>query len=266
MKISPCAPALPWRWHFLVLASGLLLGLLGSVESTRAALIDVWRAEDLTLNDGDIVGTWNSASNRIASGNAGELPILKREVTPAGGKAVRFNGTQRLSVANSPAGGRSAFSVALVFRATAPGAGDNTQWWGKSGLVDAEEPGVTSDWGIVLNEGGQVGLGTGNPDNSLYSTGTSLVGTNYHAAVFAWGGGTQAVAVETRTRVTQTGVSTTPRNNAGISFGGIRTGEANRRFNGDLVEIRFYDTALTSVEASNVISELSDLHISGRLP
>jgi len=245
----------------------LALLLLLAVPSGRAALLDTWRAEDLNLNDGDSVGTWSSTNNRLANGASGEQPILRLNVTPAGGKAVRFNGTQRLSVANSPVGGRTSFSVAIVFRAAAAGAGDNAQWWGKTGLVDAEEPGVTSDWGTVLTEAGQVGIGTGNGDTSTYSAGASLADvTNYHAAVFTWGGGAQAVYVDSRPAISQLGVSAAPRNSAGISFGGIRTGEANRRLNGDLVEMRFYDTALTSLEASNTLFQLRDQHIIGNAP
>jgi hypothetical protein len=235
-------------------------------EFGRAALIDVWRAEDLTLNDGDGVGAWNSASNRVASAAVAETPVLRRNATPAGGKAVRFSGTQRMSVSSSPVGGLNAFSVAIVFKAAAAGAADNAQWWGKTGLVDAEEPGVTSDWGTALTETGQVGIGTGNGDVSTYSSGPSLVGSNYHVAVFTWGGSSQSVYVDNRPGVTQGPVSSTARNSAGISFGGIRTGEANRRLNGDLVEIRFYNTALSSIEASNVIGDLSNIHLFGTLP
>jgi hypothetical protein len=39
-----------------------------------------------------------------------------------------------------------------------------------------------------------------------------------------------------------------------------------RRFVGDLVEVRFYDTAMSAVQASNVIQELRDVHIFGNLP
>src|SRR5438034_6203189 len=127
----------------------LLAVTLGLATPLHAGLLDVWRADDLNLNEGDAVGSWSSASNRVAAANAGESPSMKRNATPGGGSAVRFNGTQRMSVANSPAGGRTTFSVALVFKASAAGAADNAQWWGKTGLIDAEEPGVTSDWGTV---------------------------------------------------------------------------------------------------------------------
>src|SRR5947207_14956163 len=111
--------------------ASLLLGILLPLGSASAAgLLDVWRAADLNLNDGDTVGTWSSASNRVAGAVVG-TPILKRNVTPAGGSAVRFN-RQRMAVPNSPAGGRSAFSIAYVFRADAVGANDaGNNWYGK---------------------------------------------------------------------------------------------------------------------------------------
>jgi hypothetical protein len=85
--------------------------------------------------------------------------------------------------ANSPVAGLTNFSVALVFSAGAPGGNFSSQWYGKSGIVDAEQGGVTRDWGLVIDEKGQLGLGIGQPDLTVYSTGApSLVETNYHAA------------------------------------------------------------------------------------
>src|SRR5438874_2259651 len=65
----------------LNLWSSLLLGIFLSLMSASAAgLVDVWRADDLNLNDGDTVGTWSSASNRVAGALVG-VPIFKRNVT-----------------------------------------------------------------------------------------------------------------------------------------------------------------------------------------
>ena len=146
-----------------------------------------------------------------------------------------------------------------MFRADAPGANDaGNNWYGKTGIVDAEQGGVVADWGTVITETGNVGFGSGNPDISTYSVGASLVDSNYHVAVFTWGGGKQTVYVDNRAPVSASGVSTGARNTSAFSFGGINTDEngAVRRFVGDLVEVRFYDAALTSVEASNVVAEL----------
>jgi hypothetical protein len=234
----------------------LALGaLLTGALPASGALIDLWRADDLALNDGDTVSAWISASNRNANSVAATgLPVLKRGVTLAGGNAVRFN-RNRMSIPNSPVGGRTAFSIAYVFKADALGANDaGANWYGKTGIVDAEQGGIVADWGTVLTETGQVGIGSGNPDISTYSTGASLVDGNYHVALFTWGGGSQSVYVDFRPPVTQAGVASASRNSAAVAFGGIATDEnrAVRRLVGDLVEIRFYDTILTSAQASNL--------------
>jgi hypothetical protein len=251
-------------WSRIVLV--LMAGIAPSF-SAGLPLLDVWRASDLSaLDDGDAVGSWSSASNRVATGAIGLQPTLKLLATPAGGPVVRFTNSL-LTTPDSPVGGKTAFSIAYVFRASKAGANDSTLWYGKSGIVDAEAPGVQADWGTVLDQNGQVGLGTGNPDVSTYSTGASLVGSNFHVAVFTWGGGSQSVYVDTRTRVTRSGVSSAARLNGGVALGGILTGEngAVRRFVGDLVEVRFYDKALTAIEATNVITELRETHITPRV-
>src|SRR6185369_15268219 len=174
----------------------LALLVLSTVLLPAATILDAWRADDLNLNDGDAVGTWTSTNARIASAAQGQ-PVLKRNVTPGGGNAVRFN-RNRMAITSSVVGGRTSFSLAYVFRADALGANDNAQWYGKSGIVDAEQGGITADWGSVLTESGQVGIGIGNPDGTTYSTGASLVDSNYHVAVFTWGAGVQAVYVDGR--------------------------------------------------------------------
>ena len=141
----------------------LLVAALLAAGRAPAAVIDVWRADSLNLNDGDSVGTWASASNRVANAVVGQ-PTFRKNVTPAGGAAVRFN-RNRLFAGNSPVGGRSAFSIACVFKATAVGANDaGANWYGKSGIVDAEQGGVVNDWGTVITETGNVGLGLGAGD------------------------------------------------------------------------------------------------------
>src|ERR1043165_376697 len=76
----------------------LLFACSIAFSSHAASLIDVWRADDLKLNDSDAVGSWSSASNSTATASTGEQPILKLNVTPGGHSVVRFNGTQRMSV------------------------------------------------------------------------------------------------------------------------------------------------------------------------
>jgi hypothetical protein len=246
-----------------------LVGLLSAVNPSRAALVDQWLADGLTtLGDGDVVSSWTSASNRTVAAGIGLQPSLRKNVTPAGGAVVRFN-RHFMSTGSSPIGGATAFTIAVVFRASALGANEaGGNWYGMSGIVDAEQGGVTTDWGTVLDNGGRVGMGTGSPDITTLSAGVSLVDSNFHVAVFTWGGASQVVYVDNRTPVTRTGVTTVARGNGGFAVGGILTGEggANRRFVGDLAEFRFYNNALNAAAASNLIAELTDTHIVGGRP
>ena len=247
----------------------LLFGLIVlRPANSPAAMIDRWVAADLDhLDDGDFVGAWTSRSNRVVAGSPGLQPILRKNATPIGGSVVRFN-RHWLTSTDSPVGGASAFSVAIVFRASQPGANGGGQWYGKSGIVDAEQGGATADWGTVIDEQGRVAFGSGGPDITTFSPLPTLVDTNYHIAVFTWGAGVQRVHVDNRAPATASGVASGVRNNAGISFGGIHTGEAGtvRRFVGDLAEVRFYNTALTPTEVTNVMRELTDAHININLP
>jgi hypothetical protein len=236
-----------------------------TVSDPADQFLDVWRASDLTtLRDGDTVYSWTSAGYRTVNAGVGLEPEFKQNITPAGGPVVRFN-RDFMSTSTSPLGGATAFSIALVFKADAVGANECADWYCKTGLVDAEEYGVTADWGTVITETGQVGIGTGNPDVSTYSTSSpSLVDGNFHVAVFTWGGGMQSVYVDNLWTSSQSGVSTTYRNNAGFAFGGIFAdmgGWANQLFVGDMAEIRFYNRALSAAEVGRVISRLTDDHI-----
>jgi hypothetical protein len=86
--------------------------------------------------------------------------------------------------------------------------------------------------------------------------------------VFSWGGGSQSVFLDSRAAVTSGTTSTAARNNAGMAFGGILTGEGgvNRRFVGDLSEVRFYDASMSAQEAAVVIRELNDLYVAANVP
>lgn len=244
----------------------VVVGLLTILPALApAALVDSWRASDLTgLDNGDAVAGWTSTGNRTLASQASVQPIYLKNATPAGGPSVRFNNNWLRIPNNSPVHGLTNFSIALVFKADAVGGNYAGNWYGKTGIVDAEEPSVVPDWGTVVDENGRVGFGVGSPDLSLYSTSApSVVDGNYHAAVFTWGGGTQAVYLDNRWTNTVTGASILPRDNAGLSFGGIHTGagDAAERLIGEIVEVQFYDTNLNSVEVTNLLGQLVKTHL-----
>ena len=229
--------------------------------------VDRWLADDLAgLNDGEAVGIWTSQGHRAATGSAGLQPTFRKKASPVGGPVVRFN-QSFMTVGDSPLGGATSFSLALVFKPAAGGA-NGGNWYQCTGLVDAEQSFVMTDWGTVLDASGRVALGTGSPDTTTFSSGASLVDSNFHVAVFTWGGGAQSVYVDNRPAVSQSGVSTSARMNAGFAFGGILTGQggAAQRFVGDLVEARFYNTKLNATEVSDLIQQLADTHLNATQP
>lgn len=246
------------------------LGILGaSLLPAFAGLVDVWRASDLnTLDNGDAVGTWTSASNRVGSAIVGAQPTLLKDATISGASAVQFNGS-KLTVANSPVAGLTAFSLAVVFKVDQPGVNEASQWYGKSGIVDAEQGGVVNDWGFVVGSSGELGWGTGNPDRSLFlsdqETYPSIVDGKYHVVVTTWGSGSEALYLDQLPAASRS-AATGARQNEGFSFGGIHTGEINRRFIGSLVEVQFYDHKLSGTEAANLITQLSAQYLTNLSP
>ncbi len=150
------------RNRFVVPCLLFLLVFRASAPTAGGALVDTWRASDLSvLNDGDAVGSWNSASNRTLTASVGLQPLLEQNATPAGGAAVRFTQDWLRLSADSPVGGLTNFAIAMVFKASAVGGNYGDQWYNKTGFVDAEESGVTDDWGTVIDQDGKVGLGIG---------------------------------------------------------------------------------------------------------
>jgi hypothetical protein len=242
-----------------------------AVGGVSAALVDVWRANDLNvLDNGDAVGTWNSASNRVGSAVVGSQPTLLKSATISGDSAVQFNASQ-LTIANSPVAGLTAFSLAVVFKVDQLGADEGSGWSTKSGIVDANQNGAVNDWGLSVRETGFISFGTGSggTDSTLYldnqPTYTSVVDGNYHVLVCTWGGGDQAMYLD-KLPVKTGGASTGARANAGLSFGAIHTGETTRRFVGSLSEVQFYNAALTGLEATNLLAQLSAKYLTNSRP
>ncbi|MGC3959937.1 MAG: lamin tail domain-containing protein [Verrucomicrobiota bacterium] len=243
---------------------------LGGVCSAEAAVADLWRATDFSgsLNNGDSVASWSSTGGRAlsATSSSGLRPNFFANVTPAAGPVVRFDQDRVRRTDNSPVAGRTSFSIAVVFRLNGLGQGELSQWYNNTGLIDAEQGGVTADWGLAVTSTGQLGWGIGSPDTTLYLAATpSLVDSNFHAGVFTWGDGELAAYLDNQYSVTAVTTAAAPRNNAGLAFGRLLT-DVNQALIGDIVEVRFYDTKLTGAEATNVIQELRSAHIDVNVP
>lgn len=244
-----------------------------SCAPAPAALIDRWVASGLaTLDDGDAVGSWTSIGGQTVVAIYGDEPRFARDATPTGEPAIRFE-HNRMSMASSPVSGLTQFSLAVVFKVSEPGVDEGSGWSTKSGIVDANQGGAANDWGFSVRETGYICFGTGSAggsDQTVYldnqPTYPSVVDGEFHVAVCTWSGGSQSLYLDELPAKRQSGVSTAPRSDPGISFGGLNTGEGTRQFVGELAEVQLHDTALAPDAVAGLITELRSQYITRTRP
>jgi len=246
--------------HLALTAAGV--AFLGASPTANAlppvtsGLAMFFDASQIVGNNGDPVSSW---TDLVAAKNATTDNASPTLTTGAlnGLNVVTFSGSQDLKVAaaDSPISGKQQFTIAVVFKPRAVGAGTDGQWYQNSGLVDAEQPGVTQDWGLAWNGNSKVGAGIGNGDHTLYSAAQPL--NTGHVAIYSWdgtNGGAVRLSVDGTTSTTATG-STATRNSYQILFG--RENGTNNYFSGDIAEILIYTRTLTTDEERAVGSYLT---------
>jgi hypothetical protein len=244
----------------------------------KPVLVEAFRASSLVaqlgLNDGDDVSQWAGDTNSqcIAYENNAE-PIFHTGVLPSGAPAVDFTNQADLLILTGeseiPESGQSNFTVVVVFREDAVGAGASapgTQWYQQAGLVDSEILYSTNNqngWGISIDQTGAANIGLGNPDTTFAATNDALVSTNFHVGVFVFDPSQQQLRVVMDNQpaevLTNAALSLNPRSAmAEIDFG--RGLNNTNYFDGDIAEIDFYNGALNSVEAAAAITNLSSVY------
>jgi hypothetical protein len=178
-----------------------------------------------------------------------------------GRKAVAFNGSnQALQVASndSPISGSTEFTIAVVFKAAAAGAGGSANWYVNSGIVDGEEGGGTHDWGLSWSSESKLAAGVGNPDSTHYSG--VLETTDTHIAIYRWNGANGNVSINVDgTASSSTFTVNAVRNSHPLKIGSIN-GEGGKYFNGLIAQIRIYQTALSDTHVSELGTWLAGLY------
>jgi autotransporter-associated beta strand protein len=249
---------------------------------TAPSLEMKWLAQDLTstVENGAAVLAWpreggaDAWTNQAALGAVGSASLL-HAATPTGMAAVDFPGNARLMLPSSsnPLVGETAFTVAMVVRLDAAGAGDETTWSNNTGILDADEAGVKNDWGLALSNTGKVGLGIGNADLTQYSGGSSLANGQWRVVVATWDGSevtgdaagndkNLAVYVDAVSNVTRRQAAeflNVERTGVSLSLGGSR--EAARFLDGGIAEVRLYRGALDEDSVAALIAELRKRHL-----
>lgn len=288
------------RWYVIGVTSGPDAGFyrdgrvrtdMGQIESisghrwarpTVPVLEMKWVAQDLVaaVADGGAVSSWarqggsEAWSHAAGDGGAGTV-TLAHAATPTGNAAVDFPGTARLGLpaTANPVNGETAFTVAMVLRADAAGAGADGQWFNNTGLLDAEEAGSTNDWGLALSASGKPALGIGNPDTTAYAPGASIADGQWHVVVATWDGSevtgdavgndrNLSVYLDGSTNVTRVQAAeflNVARNGVSLTLGGSRT--AARYLDGRIAEVRLYRGALDEAGVAALVRELKDEHV-----
>ena len=187
------------------------------------------------------------------AGQNAQAPTLVTDASAFNGhNAVVFNGINEdllVPASGNPNDGATAFTVAVVFDAFAGGTGGAGQWYQNAGLVDAEQPGVTNDWGLSWSGTDQVAAGIGNGDTTQYS---SPDPEHTHVAIYTWSASANLITLDVDgTMYTETANATQARNTFQILFGRENDG-VNQWFDGEIADIQIYDTALSSADVNYV--------------
>lgn len=234
-------------------------GTLKLQSAVLPAAVREWNADSLTGANGAQVTAWTDAiaGKNATTGNA--APTLAKGAVN-GHNAVAFGGNQNLVVAagDSSVSGASAFTICVVFKPTASGAGaGGSMWYQNSGLVDSEIPGDTTDWGLEWNGANQVVAGIGGGDTTRGSASVDLDVT--HIAVYSWDGSTGLMTLNVDgAKVTQ-GSSATG-NRSTQSFGIGRCMTSDNYFVGQIADIRFFNTALSDADINSLGYDLARIY------
>lgn len=247
-------------------ATGLITGNANITGLAVPSTTEIFRASDLTtqipgIANGDLVTTWLGSLNSTPATAGVAAPVFHLGATPSGAPAVQFvagsNSVLSIATGSDPAAGLTNFSVAAVFRGTAPAGGTPANWWDMAGLLDDEESGTPADWGLEVDGSGQVVLGTGSANGQVTVAGYNTIGSTFHVVVASYDSlnGVQLIKVDDQPAVSQSGLVGSPRisGTRPLNIGGNQYGNY---FTGDIAELRIYTGALSSTEMSGVITDL----------
>lgn len=159
--------------------------------------------------------------------------------------AINFDGADDYAVVPNTVSGD--FTVEYWMRTTSTGSGGlGTQWYGGNGIVDAEVPGGTNDWGTALT-GQYLAFGIGNPDITIQSTSAVNTGNWVHVAA-SWEQSTGTMrlyinGVQEASAIGSTNLRSAPTR---ITLGQLQTDI--QRFSGSIDEVRIWNVVRTPAQ------------------
>jgi hypothetical protein len=210
-------------------------------------VLTTWfKADAITgLPNGSPLSIWSDASghgDNATQTTAGAKPTYVTG-TMNGLPVVRFNAANSTYLAFSrPV--QDDFTMICVFRSS-QGIGTGTQFYQGAGLVNGEVGGVVNDFGVSLGADGKLLAGTGNPDTTIVSSGSSYTNGQPHLFTFKRTRSTGAMAlyVDGAQAGTATGTAQSLTAPAQLVLGAQQT--LNNYLSGDIAELKIYDAALS---------------------
>jgi len=215
-----------------------------------------YRASRL-VSSADLLARFQLDGNATDSGSgnisATATAVAYGSDSKQGGWAGSFDGTNSVvqTSGGNPASG--SFSVAFWIKTTTAGAGSaGDQWYNGTGLVDADTPGLATDWGIAMTGNAiAFGIGGGSMGANTTITSTAVIDGLWHHAVATWDQNSRKMTLYLDGQSVTTGVSSSSEARAtaaALVFG--KNSTAPRFFKGTLDDIQVYDRALTPEEAA----------------
>lgn len=207
-------------------------------------------ADAIDGDSGSYIYHWRDFATGKIANVAGSQPMLMHAAMN-GKNTLQFNGSEYLEVSpnDSPISGSSAFTIAVVFRTGQSGAGNSASaWYSNTGLVDAEEPGGTADWGLAWTGDNTVAAGIGGFDITTNSPAVAL--NSPHVAIYSWDGSTGTVKISVDGLETSASTGTTSQRNYYRFLIGSLAGGNN--FIGEIATVKIWSSAFDSSQINTL--------------
>lgn len=232
-------------WSTALTASQLKQNIFRGPNKLAPGLLRYYK-----FNEG--AGTTLVDSTSTLDGTLVNSPVWTASPIEGSLNALHFDGTDdNVEIPNTVSGD---FTVEYWMNTTSSGGGG--AWYNGNGIVDAEMPGGTEDWGTSLN-GNLLSFGIGDPDVTIYSTSSVNTGSWVHvAASWEQSSGDMALYINGSLEATGTGSTIARTAPPRITLGQLQT-DINF-YEGAIDELRIWNVVRTPAEISaNMNSEIN---------
>ncbi len=228
-------------------------------------LVAKWVADDLAAVDGGEtpVAEWLDSVDSIRAASIGSPTLIPEAL--GGRSMVRFAPADgddgfRVRSINNPLAQTGDFSVVVAFRTDSQALeGGQAEWFKNTGLVDSDALGLTRDWGISINESGQIsagmGIAFGAAPKTLYGEASGLNDGQLHIVTFTRSGTQLSLYVDDQPAVARNDADPGLTATLDVTFGILQTGQLP--FTGEIGQVHFYHGALSETEVATIVQDVT---------